>query len=49
MDRQSSTEVQFVVCLECGEEQPDFGSNVSCEHCGEGPMPYYDEEGNLVS
>ncbi len=33
------TEIQFVICPECGHEQPDMGRNVRCEECGYGPMP----------
>lgn len=48
-DKQNiSDDIQFVKCPECGQEAPDFGASVVCEHCGFGPMPYYDDNGNLV-
>jgi len=34
-----SEDIKFVECPECGAEQADMGNNVSCESCGEGPMP----------
>lgn len=33
------SEIKFVVCPECGNEQADMGNNVDCEECGWGPMP----------
>ncbi len=44
----AETDVEFVTCPECGHEQPDFGSGVCCEECKAGPMPYYDDNGELV-
>lgn len=38
---------RFVTCPFCGSEQADMGVNVACEECGEGPMPYYDDKGEL--
>lgn len=35
----SKDAIEWVRCPECGEEQADFGRNVSCEYCGYGPMP----------
>lgn len=40
-------EPKFVTCPECGTEQGDMGVNIKCEECGYGPMPYYDENGDL--
>ena len=40
-------DMRFVTCPECGHEQVDMGKGVLCEECGEGQMPYYDEEGIL--
>lgn len=40
-------EAKFVTCPECGTEQADMGRGMGCEECGYGPMPYYDEKGNL--
>jgi hypothetical protein len=37
--KQTEPAVEFVICDECGNEQADMGRNVSCEECGEGPMP----------
>lgn len=38
------TEIQLVICPECGHEQPDMGRNVRAATCGReeccyGPMP----------
>jgi len=41
-------EIDVVTCPHCGEEQPDFGSNIRCECCAYAPMPYHDEAGELV-
>ena len=41
-------EPKFVICPECGNEQGDMGRNVSCEICGFGPMPYHDDDGEVV-
>lgn len=38
---------EFVTCPDCDAEQADMGQGTNCETCGYGPMPYYDEEGNL--
>lgn len=43
-----SDEIEFVKCPACGEDSPDFGANVCCEHCGHAPMPYHDDDGELV-
>lgn len=32
-------EVYFVTCEYCGYETVDMGTNLSCDKCGEGPMP----------
>lgn len=39
--------IQFVTCLDCGEQQADMGQGVNCENCGYGPMPWYDDDGEL--
>lgn len=39
MNKKEQEYEEFVKCPECGEEQGDFGNNVSCENCGYGPMP----------
>lgn len=31
--------MNYVICPECGYEQPDMGNNAFCEECGYGPMP----------
>ena len=33
-----SEPIQFITCLECGNEQADMGRNVLCEQC-DAPMP----------
>ncbi len=37
-----------VMCPNCGNSQPDFGANMECEECGHSPMPYCDEDGELI-
>jgi hypothetical protein len=37
-------DIKFVVCPECGNEQPDMGRGVKCEECGYGPMPEDEDE-----
>lgn len=31
-------EIKWMVCPDCGHEQPDMGASVACEECGEGPV-----------
>lgn len=28
------SDIEFIVCGECGREQADMGRNVACEECG---------------
>jgi len=35
----ASSDLEFVQCPECGNEQTDMGNGVECEECGYGPMP----------
>jgi len=46
-EKKMKPEIGFVECLECGHEQADMGSNVACEECGYGPMPYA-KQGRLL-
>lgn len=38
------SDIQFVTCPECGNEQADMGKNVACEECGYFPMPTEGDE-----
>lgn len=40
--------IKYVTCPECGEDQIDMARDVSCKVCGYYPMPFHDENGNLV-
>jgi hypothetical protein len=37
-----------VQCPACGNVQPDMGAHMQCEECGFAPMPFCDEDGNLI-
>lgn len=37
-------EIVYVDCPECGNRQPDMGSNMSCEECDFFPMPGTDAQ-----
>jgi hypothetical protein len=39
--------IEFIRCPYCNNEQADMGRNVNCETCGEGPMPWHDDDGKV--
>lgn len=48
-DDKDDDELLFVTCPRCAHEQPDMGRNVACESCRAAPMPYFDDDGELVA